>query len=252
MIGLAELVKYTSELLDIDQFQDYCPNGLQVEGRQAVETLVSGVTASQSLVNAAVKAGAHALLVHHGYFWKDEDPRIVGMKRKRLGELLAADINLLAYHLPLDAHPEYGNNRQLANVLHFHINGGLVQAGSKDIGLHGDLNLPMPAGEFIGYLSTRLGREPLHIPGCADQIKTIAWCSGAAQDYIEAAADLGLDAFLTGEASERTVHVARERGIHFFAAGHHATERYGVCALGDHLAAHFGLNHRFIDIDNPV
>lgn len=252
MVGLIELVEYTNELLEIDQFQDYCPNGLQVEGRPEVEMLISGVTASQALVNAAVEAGAHALLVHHGYFWNGEDSRIIGMKRKRLGRLLAADISLLAYHLPLDAHPEYGNNRQLAKVLQFQVNGGLVQTGSKDIGLHGSLDTPMPAGEFIGYLSARLGREPLHIPGSADQIKTIAWCTGAAQNYIEAAADLKLDAFLSGEASEQTVHVARERGIHFFAAGHHATERYGVCALGDHLAAHFGLNHRFIDIDNPV
>ncbi len=214
--------------------------------------LVSGVTASLALLEAAVAAGADAILVHHGYFCKNEAPAIVGMKRKRLQLLLQNDISLLAYHLPLDAHPELGNNAQLAQKLGFKITGGL-QAVANPIGNIGELAAPTSAARVLtAEISRRLGREAQLISAGTHPIKIIAWCTGAAQSYIEEAAALGADAFLSGEISEPTVHSARELGIHFIAAGHHATERYGVQALGDYLAKQLGIAHRFIDIDNPA
>jgi len=252
MVLLQELVRYTNELLDIQSFRDYCPNGLQVQGENEVQTIISGVTGSQAFLEAAINAGANALLVHHGYFWSGEDPCIVGMKRQRLARLLGADVSLLAYHLPLDAHPEYGNNAQLGKLLGFEVAGSFGRAPGDSLGLHGTLPTPMSAEALSQHLRATLGRKPLHIPGKADPIRTVAWCTGAAQSYIEQSVMVGADAFISGEISEQTVHVARELGIHYFSAGHHATERYGVQALGTHLAERFGLQHRFIDIDNPV
>lgn len=252
MATLDELVSYTHALLNSAAFQDYCPNGLQVEGRAEVRRLVSGVTASQALVDAAVAQGADALLVHHGYFWKGEDPCVTGMKRRRIARLLAADISLLAYHLPLDAHPELGNNAQLGQVLGFSIDGWFGDGRGPAIACHGTLPQPLPGTACAEHLAARLGRMPQFIPGGAHPIRRIGWCTGAAQAYIEAAAALGLDAFVSGEISEPTVHVARECGIHYFAAGHHATERYGVRALGEHLAQRFGLEHVFLDLDSPA
>lgn len=251
MVQLADLLSYTQDILESERFQDYCPNGLQVQGKAQINTLVSGVTASQALIDAAVAAGADALLVHHGYFWKGEDARILGLKYQRVKSLLDADISLIAYHLPLDAHPLFGNNACLAEKLGLQVAGRFGQS-QPAIGMYGTLDKPMSAAEFSTLISTRLEREPLHIGEPDAQIHTIAWCSGAAQGYIEEAAALGVDAYLTGEASEQTVHSAREHGIHFYAAGHHATERYGVQALGEHLAQHFGLKHHFIEIPNPV
>lgn len=252
MVLLQELVRYTNELLDIQNFRDYCPNGLQVQGNNEVQTIISGVTASQAFLDAAIDAGADALLVHHGYFWSGEDPCVVGMKRQRLGRLIAANVSLLAYHLPLDAHSDYGNNVQLGRLLGFDILGSFGRAPGDSLGLHGSLAAAMDAEALAQHIQTTLGREPMHIPGAANPIRTIAWCTGAAQSYIEQAVSLGVDAFVSGEISEQTVHVAREAGIHYFAAGHHATERYGVQALGGHLAHQFGVKHRFVDIDNPV
>lgn len=252
MAQLNELVAYTNHLLNISEFQDYCPNGLQVEGKQDVRILVSGVTASQKLLDASIAINADVILVHHGYFWSGENPCVVGMKRQRLSRLLASDISLLAYHLPLDAHIEYGNNTHLANRLGFTVHGKFGLADGLMIGLHGKLNAAMKPDNLSRHIENRLGRAPLHVSAGSSEIKTIAWCTGAAQNYIEAAADMGVQAFLTGEASEQTVHIARERGIHFYAAGHHATERYGPAALGEHLAEKFGLSHRFIDCENPV
>ena len=253
MIPLKELVTYLDRELAVDAFQDYCPNGLQVEGRAEVRRLVSGVTASLALIDAALKDGADVILVHHGYFWKGEDARITGMKRARLQRLLAGDLSLLAYHLPLDAHPELGNNVQLARRLGFTVAGGFGAAGrTPDLALHGTPAAPLSPQALGEHLGRCLGRAPLHIPGAAAEVRSVGWCTGAAQSFIEGAAALGLDAFVSGEVSEQTTHVARECGIHYFAAGHHATERYGVQALGEHLAQRFGLEHRFIDIDNPV
>lgn len=252
MAQLHELLDYTHRLLDVERFSDHCPNGLQVAGRADVTHLVSGVTASMALLEAAVDHGAQAVLVHHGYFWKGEDPCVIGMKRRRLHCLLTNDISLIAYHLPLDAHPALGNNAQLAGRLGITVQGRLGQAGAALIGMFGELQHTVTGAELTRHIAQKLNRQPLHIPGRARRIKRIGWCTGAAQGYIHDAVALGLDAYISGEASEQTVHEARENGIHFFGAGHHATERYGVHALGDHLAQQFDITHRFIDIDNPV
>jgi len=254
MTNLQAITTYTNELLQIELFQDYCPNGLHVQGRDEVRKIVSGVTASQALIDAAIEKQADVLLVHHGFFWKGEDPRVVGMRRQRLEALLTNKLSLVAYHLPLDAHAELGNNAQLAQVLGFDIKGGFGAKGAgPTIGLFGDLNQSRSAEQLAQHIDTALGRTPLLIDGGSDQpIQRIAWCTGAAQSYIELAIPLEVDAFLTGEISEPTVHIAREMGIHFFSCGHHATERYGVKALGEHLAERFQLEHEFVDIDNPV
>lgn len=251
MVKLNELVSHCDDLLEVERFQDYCPNGLQVEGKEQVEIVVSGVTACQALIDTAIEQNADVILVHHGYFWKGEDARIVGIKRRRLHALLNAGISLLAYHLPLDAHPVLGNNAQLAQRLGIGIEG---QFGHEQpaIGLYGSLTTPTPIKDFLSTIQKQLEREPLHIAGDLKQVQRIAWCTGSAQSYINQAVDLGVDLFLSGEISEQTTHIARETGTHYVAAGHHATERYGVQALGEHLAAHFGINHIYVDIDNPV
>lgn len=252
MTALQELVDYTNKLLDVNSFADYCPNGLQVEGKKDVGVLVSGVTASMDLIRAAEAEGADAIVVHHGYFWKGENPCVTGMKRARLRQLLTADISLLAYHLPLDAHRELGNNTQLARVLGIESRGQFGNPGEPQLAQYGEFPRPLDAAACCEHIEQSLGRAPQHIPGSAAEIRRVGWCTGAAQSWIEAAAAQGLDAFISGEISEQTVHVAREAGIHYFAAGHHATERFGVCALGEHLASRFGIRHTFIDIHNPV
>jgi len=246
---LRELVAHTDQLLAVDTFTDYCPNGLQVQGRSEVHTLIGGVTACQALLDAAVEQQADAVLVHHGYFWKGEDPCVVGMKRRRLATLLRHDLSLIAYHLPLDAHPELGNNAQLGRVLNLSVTG---TAGGNGLVMLGEPAEPTSGAAFAAHLATRLNREPLHVAGTDAPIRRLAWCTGAAQSSIEVTLAAGADAFLTGEASEQTVHFARENGLHFFAAGHHATERYGVQALGAHLAQRFDLCFQFVDIDNPA
>jgi dinuclear metal center YbgI/SA1388 family protein len=245
----ADLDAYLEQYLEIAKFRDYSPNGLQVEGRASVVRLVTGVTASVALLEAAIAADADAVLVHHGYFWRGEDARIVGTRRRRIGLLIAHDINLYGFHLPLDAHPEVGNNAMLATVLGFRIEG---RFGEQDIGHFGELDRSAALGELAARVAERLKRDPLVIGDAARPVKRVAWCTGAAQGYLEDAVRLGVDVYLTGEVSEHTVHLARESGVAFIAAGHHATERYGVEALGAHLAARFGIEHRFIDIDNPV
>ena len=252
MASLRELVDYTDALLGIQRFQDYCPNGLQVEGKAEVELLVSGVTACQDLIEAAIAAAADAVLVHHGYFWKGENPCVTGMKRRRLQRLLGTQTSLLAYHLPLDAHPELGNNAQLARLLELETRGTLGGEAGSGLVHYAYPEPALEAAALAGRLRAALDRAPLHIPGGRDPIRSVGWCTGAAQSWIETAVAYGLDAFISGEISEQTVHVARECGIHYFAAGHHATERYGVQALGSHLAERFSIRHRFIDIANPV
>ena len=252
MVSLDELTQYCDGLLEVGAFQDYCPNGLQVEGGSQVRRLISGVTASQALVDAALEREADALLVHHGYFWKGEDPSITGIKRRRLGTLLGANISLLAYHLPLDAHSQFGNNAQLARRLGLTAEGRFGTGAGPELGWFGAAPEPFTAAQFGLHIEHCLGRRPLHIDAGGERIARVGWCTGAAQSYLEAAARLGLDAFISGEISEQTVHVAREYGIHYFAAGHHATERYGVQALGEHLAGRYGLEYQFLDIDNPV
>jgi len=219
-----------------------------VEGRANVSRVVSGVTASLALIDAAIAAGADALLVHHGLFWRGQDGRITGWMRQRVARLLANDISLFAYHLPLDAHPELGNNAQLGRRLGLVADGRFGEQELGFIGAAGDAHSAATLAERIGL---RLGRTPLLLPGDGRALRRIAWCSGGAQGHFEAAIAAGADAFLTGEVSEPQAHLARETGVAFLACGHHATERYGVQALGAHLAAQFGLAHQFIDIDNP-
>ncbi len=249
--SINDVIACAENLLQPGQFQDYCPNGLQVQGREKIGRIVSGVTASQALIDQAVAMEADMILVHHGYFWKNEDPRVVGMKRQRLLSLLSHGINLVAYHLPLDAHPVVGNNAQLAKRLGITVSGGL-QAVDRPMGNVGYFDRAMTPAELVTLVDRQLGRQPLLIEAGSKPIKRIAWCTGAAQDYIDQAADLGVDAFLSGEISEPTVHAAREMGLHYIAAGHHATERYGVQALGEYLADQLGLSHEFVEIDNPV
>jgi len=251
-INLGELQVYIDRQLNTGAFEDYCPNGLQVEGRSAVTRLATGVTASQALIDEAVSWGADAILVHHGYFWKGENPAVVGIKRRRLAALLAHEVSLLAYHLPLDAHPELGNNARFGKLLGIDDHHPLEPGKPGSVGSIGMLAAAIPVAELVELVANITGRAPLLIDGGQSAVQRIAWCTGAAQGYIEAAVTAEADVFITGEVSEQTVHTAREEGIHFISAGHHATERYGVQALGEHLADRFGLDHRFIDIDNPV
>lgn len=244
-----ELARYLDQLLEIARFRDYCPNGLQVEGRGEIRRIVSGVTASAALIDAALEDDADAILVHHGYFWRGEDQRLTGYRRARIAKVLANDLNVFAFHLPLDAHPELGNNAKLGHRLGFAADG---VAGEQGLIAHGRPLQPLRLDALGTNIAQVLGRAPLVIGDPGRVVSRIAWCTGGAQGYFEAAIDLGVDAYLTGEISEQHVHVARETGIGFIAAGHHATERFGVQALGTHLATQFGLAHRFIDIDNPV
>ncbi|HTO46782.1 MAG TPA: Nif3-like dinuclear metal center hexameric protein [Burkholderiales bacterium] len=244
-----ELARHLDQLLDVSRIRDYCPNGLQVEGRLEVTRLVSGVTASVALIERATAAGADALLVHHCYFWKGEDPRLVGTRKRRIELVLAAGLNLFAYHLPLDLHPELGNNAQLAARLGLRTEG---RGGEQDLVAYGALDAPTDLDGFAARVKARLGRAPLVVGEPGRAVSRVAWCTGAAQGFFETAIGLGVDAYVTGEISEQHVHLARESGVAFVAAGHHATERFGVQAVGEHLARTFALSHQFVDIDNPV
>ena len=249
MVALTKLLETVDSLLDVSRFKDYAPNGLQLEGKSEVQRIVSGVTASQALIDAAIEAKADAILVHHGWFWRGEDQRIVGMKKRRVKALLENDISLLGYHLPLDAHPELGNNAQLAKRLGF-ISDGVMNADG--VGNYGHLDVELSVGDLAEYMQQQLQRTPTVVSAGDHPIKTIAWCTGGAQSYIQQAIALGVDAFVSGEISEQTTHEARENGVHYFAAGHHATERYGAPALGEYLAKQFNIEHQFIEIDNPA
>ena len=249
---LQSLQQLLDTILSPDKFEDYCPNGLQVEGAANVAKLVTGVTASQALLDAAVEVNADAVLVHHGYFWRGENAEIVGIKKKRIATLIENNISLLAYHLPLDAHPIYGNNARLAELLGIETLSGLFGDNESSVGNIGQLPAPRLVADFVAVISSTLGRQVQHIAGGPEVIQSVAWCSGAAQGYLDQAADAGVDMYISGEISEPTVHIARERGIHYIAAGHHATERYGVQAVGAHVADQLGIEHCFIDIDCPV
>ena len=244
-----QLQRHLDDLLEAARFKDYCPNGLQVEGAAEVRKVVCGVTASQALIEAAIERGAQALLVHHGWFWRGEDGRVTGMKKARMARLLAHDINLFAYHLPLDAHAELGNNAQLGRVL------GLTPTGvAGDQGLLwlGETAQPLPASMLAQQVGAALGRESLLVGDAARTVRRVAWCTGGAQGYFEQAIAEGVDLYISGEISEQTTHIARESGVPYIAAGHHATERYGVRALGEHVASRFDVQVEFVDIDNPA
>ena len=244
-----DLNDYLNQLLQPERFSDYCPNGLQVEGKREINKIVTGVTASYALLDAALQANADAVLVHHGYFWSGESLPITGIKKRRIAFLLQHDINLFAYHLPLDMHPELGNNVMLAKQLGLNVTGW---AGDKNMLLLAELSLPQLLKQLVNLIETRLKRVPQVIGDLNKSIQKIALCTGAAQSYIEQAAAANVDVYISGEISEQTVHMARESGMSYISAGHHATERYGIQALGEHLAQKFGLQHQFIDIDNPV
>lgn len=250
-INRDDFAKYLEQTLDITRFRDYCPNGLQVEGCSDIRTLVTGVTASLALIEAAIDTNADAILVHHGYFWRGEDARVVGIKQKRLKLLLERDINLFAFHLPLDAHPELGNNAQLGRCLGLSSRG---RFGDDGLGWLGVADNPAirTVGDLARVVEARLGRAPLMIGDNRQPLGMVGWCTGAAQNMFGDAIAAGATAYLSGEVSEPTVHLARETGVAYLACGHHATERYGVQALGSHLAEHFGIKHHFIDITNPV
>lgn len=256
-IAARQLAAWLDDTLQIARWKDYCPNGLQVEGKTQVRHLVAGVTASEALLRAAIERGADGVLVHHGWFWKNEDPRVRGPRRTRLALALAHNLNLFAYHLPLDAHPEWGNNAQLARVL------GLVPAMPAPSSLLGAdelaslIWLGTPTGiDTLGQLAQRvherLARPPLLIGDVNQPVQRVAWCTGGAQNMFAQAIEAGADVYITGEISESAVHLARETGVGFVSAGHHATERYGVQALGMAIADKFGVRVDFIDIDNPV
>ncbi len=248
MIARDTLVGYCNQYLTIDAFHDYAPNGLQVSGKPKIERIVTGVTASRALIEAAIEMQADALLVHHGYFWKGEPAPLTGMKGERIRLLMQHEMNLLAYHLPLDAHPEVGNNAQLGRLW------GLkdITPDAQSLLRLGQLSSPLPIQAWLHQVEQTLNRAPLHLPGGPQVIEKVAWCSGAAQKMLPQAAAWGADVFISGEVSEQTMHEAQELGIHYLAAGHHATERLGVMALGEHLAEHFGVSVSFIDIPNPV
>ncbi len=240
-------------LLEPARFQDYGPNGLQVEGRRPIRRLLSGVTASLALIEAAIEAGADAILVHHGLFWRGQRGTVTGWMKARLQRLLVHDINLYAYHLPLDAHAELGNNAQLGQRLGFAplSDEGWGRFGDQQLGFLGGCDV-QDAAALAARVEAVLGRRATWLPGDGRPIRRVAWCSGGAQGYFEAAIAAGADAFLTGEISEPQAHLARECGVAFLACGHHATERYGAPAVGAHVAAQLGIEHRFIDIDNPA
>lgn len=251
-VHIKDILACCEQTLTPHNFKDYCPNGLQVAGKEQISKIVTGVTACQRLLDEAVKVDADLILVHHGYFWKGEKESVSGIKRERLKTLLVNDINLLAYHLPLDAHSEYGNNVQLAKKMNWQIKSGMGGEIGQSIVLLGELEQSLSAQQLSQQLNAKLARQPLCIQGHDRQIKKIAWCTGAAQSYIEQVAAHNVDAFISGEISEQTVHLARELGINYYAAGHHATESYGVQALGAFLAEKFAIEHEFIDIHNPV
>lgn len=250
-ISRDELAQFLETELQLARVRDYCPNGVQVEGRNEIKRIVTGVTASLALLNKAVSLQADAVLVHHGYFWRGEDMRVIGQKHKRLKLLLQHDISLFAYHLPLDMHPLIGNNARLAHELGLQADG---RFGDDDLGWIGCSVMPgmTTIGQFARHIETCLGRPPLLIGEPEAPLGKIAWCTGAAQGMLDAAITAGASVYLSGEISEPTVHLARESGVAYLACGHHATERYGIQALGGLLAEKFGIEHLFVDIDNPV
>lgn len=251
-ISQQSLVAYLNDILRADEINDYCPNGLQVEGKTEIRKIVTGVTASQALIDAAIEQGADAILVHHGYFWKGESQPVTGMKKRRIKALLDHDINLIAYHLPIDVHPEFGNNAQLGKLLGFDDITPLDGLKPKGIVMTAQSSTTLTQAGLKVHIEQVLGRTVL-AEGPADKpIHSLAWCTGGGQGYIEQAAQAGIDAFISGEVSEQTIHTAREMGVHFFAAGHHATERYGAKAVGEHLQSEFDLDVVFIDIPNPA
>ena len=255
-IARTELLAWLNDTLQPHLFRDYCPNGLQLEGRPEIRRVVAGVTASRALLEEAIQRDADAIFVHHGWFWKNEDARIIGTKRERIALALQHGLNVIAYHLPLDAHPQLGNNAQLARVLGFSpdldAEGKPITCGPDGLIWLGRCAPQTTLSQLGGHIGQTLQREPLLIGDPQQPIQRIAWCTGGAQGYMQDAIDAGAQAYLTGEASEPNFHLAHETGVAFIGAGHHATERYGARAVGEAIQARFGIQVEFIDLNNPV
>ena len=259
VISRDDLSEYLFGYLGVAKIKDYCPNGLQVEGKAQIKKIITGVTASLALIEKAIEEKADAILVHHGWFWKNDDSRVVGQLHDRLKLLMSHDINLFAYHLPLDIHPQLGNNAQLAKMMGWTVAKPSKKSPLATLGVMDGLiweGKPAASQKTLGQLArslaSRLGRDPLVVGNLKKPIKRIAWCTGGAQNYIKEASLMKVDAYISGEISESTFHAANEMGVAYIAAGHHATERYGITALGQHLEKTFGLKHQFIDLHNPV
>lgn len=249
MATRSDIERALGELLRPEAFRDYGPNGLQVEGRAEIRRLVSGVTASLAFIEAAIAAGADAMLVHHGLFWRGQDGRLTGWLRERVARLIAHDVSLFAYHLPLDAEPEFGNNAQFGRRLQLRAD---ARFGEQDLGFIGGAGPWRTAAALADGAAQALGRAPVCVAGDGRTLSRVAWCTGGAQGYFEAAIAAGADAFVTGEISEPQAHLARETGVAFIACGHHASERYGAPAVAEHIATRFGLEHLYIEIENPA
>lgn len=252
MVKLSDLIQWCDRTLKTAEFKDYAPNGLQIEGKAEVKKILCAVTASQDAIDAAIHQQADLLLVHHGYFWKGEPYPITGMRGKRIKSLIQHDISLVGYHLPLDSHPILGNNAAIADILALENIEALDPTERNPIGNIGYLKQPMSAEAFKAVLTEKLGFNTIHLPAAKTQIQKIGFCTGGAQDYIEKAAAQACDAYISGEVSERTFYQAQELNVHYFACGHHATERYGVQRLGKAISEHFNIEYSYFELNNPI
>ena len=252
MAKLQDIIQWCDQTLKSTEFKDYAPNGLQIEGKTEVRKILAAVTASQDAIDAAIRENADLLLVHHGYFWKGEASPITGMRGKRIKSLIQHDISLLAYHLPLDSHPSLGNNAAIADLLKLERIEALDPSERHPIGNIGYLNQPMPVEEFKKFVSEKLKFDAIHLPADKNMIEKVGFCTGGAQDFIVKAAEQGCDAYISGEVSERTFYEAKELGVHYFACGHHATERYGVQRLGQAISEQFDIEYVYFELNNPI
>ncbi|AWL28379.1 Nif3-like dinuclear metal center hexameric protein [Acinetobacter defluvii] len=252
MAKLSEIIQWCDGTLKAAEFKDYAPNGLQIEGKTEVNKILCAVTASQTAIDAAIEQKADLLLVHHGYFWKGEPYPITGMRAKRIKALIQHDISLVGYHLPLDAHPVLGNNAAIAEILALENIEALDPSERNPIGNIGYLKQPMSPEAFRALLTEKLGFDTIHLPASTTQVQKIGFCTGGAQDYIEKAAQQACDAYISGEVSERTFYQAQELNVHYFACGHHATERYGVQRLAQAISEQFNIEYSYFELNNPI
>ena len=252
MATLADIIQWCDSTLKSHEFKDYAPNGLQIEGKTEVNKIVCAVTASQTAIDAAIAQGADLLLVHHGYFWKGEAYPITGMRGKRIKSLIQQDISLVGYHLPLDSHPTLGNNAAIADLLELQNIEALDPTERHPIGNIGYLKSAMSPEAFKAFVSERLGFDAIHLPCDKSTIQKVGFCTGAAQDFISKAAEQGCDAFISGEVSERTYYEAKELDVHYYACGHHATERYGVQRLAKAISEQFNIEYSYFELNNPI